>query len=83
MTNKIEIGSRVERNQPGDKFAHGRRGEVIEIDSEAMRARVCWTEHKVNYVYDETAPGQCRYDGTYHQLKPIRTWVNFRFLIVI
>jgi hypothetical protein len=69
MNNNITIGDTV-RRAPEDRFNAGERGQVVEVDTEKLRARVLWTT--------------CLYNGQiYSKNRPKRTWVNIHRLAAV
>lgn len=63
---KFPVGSIVEKMGSSKDYATGRTGEVIELsESQPERRRILWTKER---------------DGSPLNPKPIRTWVNVKFL---
>lgn len=78
-TTRIKVGDRVEKTGSLTDYATGRQGEIIEIDQEAQRARVMW-DHSPKLKTDYETGKTVRAGGVEPMSKPIRTWVNFRYL---
>lgn len=75
-TKRINIGDRVEKTGSIKDHTVGRQGEIIEMDYELERARVCWD---ASPAYQSTG-SNADLTGEVIPMKPIRTWVNFRYL---
>jgi hypothetical protein len=71
---KPAIGNRVEKLGSVKDYVTGRQGEIIEIDGD--RARVSWDMSPVLITENKKAVRT----GAVEPMRPIRTWVNFKYL---
>jgi len=73
----IKIGDRVERTGSEKDYTTGRQGEVVQIANIDERAQVRW-DHSPEYENGDG--GKAIRTGATKPMKPIRTWVHFRYL---
>lgn len=71
---QFKIGDMVEKLGSIKDYTTGRRGAIVEIKNE--RARVLWSQSPAYTEQD----GNAIRTGGHWEMKPIRTWVNFKFL---
>lgn len=75
-TERIKIGDRVEKLGSITDYVTGRQGEIIEMNYEKERARVSW-DMSPSYKTEGTKAVRT---GDVAPMRPIRTWVAFKFL---
>jgi hypothetical protein len=75
-TERIKVGDRVEKTGSLTDYVTGRQGEIVEMDYDAERARVRW-DMSPSYRTEGTKAVRT---GEVSPMKPIKTWVNFRYL---